>query len=187
MLLLMPVAVFGETGTSHMSQYAGEEKREIKSLSEMDIEELRNGGGWGLAKAAELNGVPGPAHLLEMKDKIDLSARQVGIIENLFEKMKRKAIPLGIELITLERELNSHFADGTITHDLLDALLERIARVRKDLRYVHLSTHLETPDILTPQQITLYNRLRGYSSEDPCKNIPAGHDPKMWKKHHGCP
>ena len=52
------------------SPYAGLEAREIKSLSEADIEELRRGGGWGLALPAELNGVPGPAHLLELRDEI---------------------------------------------------------------------------------------------------------------------
>jgi hypothetical protein len=88
------------------SKYAGEEKRDIKSLSETDIEELKNGKGWGLAKAAELNGVPGPAHLLEMKEEIDLSAKQIQAIEEIFKKMKQEAIPLGLELIDLEMELN---------------------------------------------------------------------------------
>jgi len=36
------------------------------------------------------------------------------------------------------------------------------------------------------EQITLYNKLRGYSSDDPCQNVPKGHDPMMWKKHHNC-
>lgn len=55
------------------SPYAGLETRAIKSLSDADIETLRQGGGWGLALAAELNGVPGPAHLLELKDEIGLA------------------------------------------------------------------------------------------------------------------
>ena len=58
---------------------------------------------------------------------------------------------------------------------------------RAQLRFVHLSTHLKTPDILTLEQIKLYNELRGYSADDPCTNIPAGHDPEMWKKHNNCP
>jgi len=186
-LILMPLITFSAANHSHKSKYAGEENREIKSLSESDIEELKNGKGWGLAKAAELNGVPGPAHLLEMKDEIDLSAKQVLAIEDLFKKMKQEAIPLGLELIELERELNNHFANKTVTYELLDVLLKRVAQVQKKLRYVHLSTHLKTPNILTPEQITLYNKLRGYSSDDPCENIPIGHDPEMWKKHHNCP
>jgi hypothetical protein len=186
-LMLIPLSTFSGANPSYKSKYAGEEKREIKSLSEADIEELKNGEGWGLAKAAELNGIPGPAHLLEMKDEIHLSTEQVRVIEDLYKKMKQAAIPLGLELIELERELNDHFANRTITDELLDGLLERIAQVRKKLRYVHLSTHLKTPNILTPEQIALYNQLRGYSADDPCKNIPKGLDPEMWKRHHNCP
>lgn len=186
-IALVPNSSFSASNHSHKSKYVGQEKRKIKSLSESDIEELKNGSGWGLAKAAELNGVPGPVHLLEMRDEIGLSVKQVQTIEDLYQKMKKAAVPLGLELIELERELNNHFVNRTITHESLDALLEKIAQVRKKLRYVHLSTHLKTPDILTPEQIGLYNRLRGYSTDDPCENIPKGHDPAMWKKHHNCP
>ena len=186
-LVLVPLVAFSAADQPYQSKYAGEEKRAIKSLSKTDIEELENGRGWGLAKAAELNGVPGPIHLLQMKDKINLNANQVRAIDDLYQKMKEAAIPLGLELIELERDLNDYFANRTITSELLGDLLENIAQVHKQLRYVHLSAHLKTPDIITPEQMALYNQLRGYSSDDPCENIPAGHDPEMWKKHHHCP
>ena len=186
-LILLHALTFSAADHSHKSKYAGEEKRKIKSLSETDIEELKNGKGWGLAKAAELNGLPGPVHLLEMKEEIHLSAKQIRVIEVLYKKMKQEAIPLGLELIDLERELNNHFSNRTITDELLGLLLERIGQVQKKLRYVHLSTHLKTPNILAPEQITLYNKICGYSTDDPCENVPKGHDPKMWRKHHNCP
>jgi hypothetical protein len=186
-LMLIPMSIFSAADHSHQSKYAGEEKREIKSLSATDIEELKTGKGWGLAKAAELNSVPGPVHLLEMKEEIDLSANQIRAIEDIYKKMKQEAISLGLELIELERELNNHFANRTITDELLRQILQGIAQVHRQLRYVHLSAHLNTPDILKSEQITLYNKLRGYSSGDPCENVPKGHDPEMWKKHHNCP
>jgi hypothetical protein len=186
-LTLIPFSSFPASKHSHKSKYVGQERREIKSLSESDIEELKNGRGWGLAKAAELNGVPGPIHLLEMKEEIKLSPEQIRRIEDVYQRMKRGAIPLGLEFIELERKLNNHFAKGTITEKLLNKLLGEIAHVYKKLRYTHLAAHLETPNIVTPQQIALYNKLRGYSSEDPCENIPKGHDPEMWKRHHNCP
>lgn len=185
--LFVPFSSYASSDSPHKSKYAGEERREIKSLSESDIEELKNGRGWGLAKAAELNGVPGPIHLLEMKKEINLSPDQVQKIERVYERMNKQAIILGLELIDLERKLNNHFANGTITKNVLEDLLEKIAQVHKKLRYTHLAAHLEIPYILTHEQITLYNKLRGYSSEDPCENIPEGHDPEMWKKHHNCP
>ncbi len=187
LFFLIPLCAHSASEDSHKSEYVGQEKREIKSLSESDIEELENGKGWGFAKAAELNGVPGPIHLLEMKKEIRLSSEQIQKIEDIYQEMKKQAIPLGLELIELERRLNNHFANRTITDNLLHKLLGEIVQVRMKLRYVHLSAHLKTPDILTFEQITLYNELRGYSSNDPCTNIPAGHDPAMWKKHNDCP
>ena len=73
-------SLFFLAGTIHaatphklQSNYVGQEKRQIKTLSQDDIYDLQNGNGWGLAKAAELNGVPGPKHLLEMKEEIKLT------------------------------------------------------------------------------------------------------------------
>lgn len=171
---------------SYKSKYTGQEKRRIKSLSADDIEQLKTGKGWGLAKAAELNGMPGPSHVLQMKDKIELTAEQREKIQILFNEMKRNAIPLGEKLVKLESELNDDFANRAITQRSLKEKLAEIEAVRSQLRFVHLVTHLQTPDILTPKQVSLYNRLRGYSNDDPCSSIPTGHDAAMWKKHNGC-
>jgi hypothetical protein len=57
---------------------------------------------------------------------------------------------------------------------------------RADLRFVHLSRHLETPGLLTPDQIARYAALRGYADGDRCADVPAGHDPAMWRRHNGC-
>lgn len=184
--LFVTLAIAAAEKPVYESDYVGQEKRRIKSLSDDDIQQLMQGKGWGLAKAAELNGMPGPAHVLQMKDKIHLTSEQQAKVQAEFQGMKSKAIPLGERLVTLEGELNELFADRTITDDLLKEKLNAIARVRAELRYVHLSAHLNTPKILTEQQVDQYNRLRGYSSGDPCKNIPEGHDVKMWKKHNDC-
>jgi len=170
---------------SHHSKYAGEENRAIKSLSQSDIEELQRGGGWGLAKAAELNGVPGPVHILEMADKIGLTDAQREQIENLYQQMQREAVALGERFIQLEAALNDAFNDGSITQLLLEKRVSEIETLRAELRIVHLSAHLKTPRILTSDQIALYNQLRGYG-KDPCQNIPEGHNAAMWKQHNGC-
>jgi hypothetical protein len=190
--LAFPIVMLGfaaqasDTQHSHVSKYAGQEKQAIKSLSPDDIAELRRGGGWGLAKAAELNGVPGPAHLLEMKDEVPLADEQVSTITKIYEGMKAQAIKQGERLISLEWELESHFQNRTITDAILRSSLEAIAEVRKELRYVHLATHLQMPEILSPDQIEKYNALRGYSNAGPCANVPDGHDAEMWRKHNGC-
>lgn len=167
------------------SKYAGQEKRQIKSLSEADIAELRRGGGWGLAKVAELNGLPGPAHLLELKDQIPLTAPQIVAISKIYKSMKAKAVAQGEMLIVLERRLDRHAKDKTITDETLRALVAKIAVARGELRYIHLSTHMKTPVILSAEQIEKYNALHGYAA-NPCAKIPAGHDPVMWRKHNNC-
>jgi len=167
------------------SKYAGQQNREIKSLSPEDILELRRGGGWGLAKAAELNGVPGPAHLLELKSEIDLTDKQIKALRIVYDEMKRKAIRKGEELINLETNLEKLFVERTINDNRLRSLLTDIALVRGELRYIHLSTHLKTPEILSESQIIKYNIVRGYSN-NPCLSVPAGHNPEMWRKHNGC-
>lgn len=184
-LSMLAAAAVADTGHGHGSKYSGQESRAIKSLSADDITELRRGGGWGLAKAAELNGVPGPAHLLELKDAIPLTPGQVADITGLFEAMRAEAIRGGERLIELEQALEIHFRDGTVTDAILKQSLDAIAAARRDLRYTHLATHLKTPQILSPAQIARYAELRGYS-KNPCENVPAGHSAELWKKHNGC-
>lgn len=155
----------GYANETSKSPYAGQEKRQIKSLSEKDIDDLLNGRGWGLAKAAELNGMPGPSHIIEFGDKIDLNDKQKARIQSLFETMKAKAIQWGTKLVQAERELDQMFANKSVAEKTLKAQLEKIAQIRSKLRYVHLATHLQTPKILTRHQIVSYNQLRGYGNK----------------------
>lgn len=185
-LLVVLMSITLEANTIYKSKYIGQEGRLIKSLSADAIQQLKTGKGWGLAKAAELNGMPGPSHVLQMKNEILLNKDQVARVKNLFENMKLKAIPLGNKLIELEKKLNESFANRTITKETLKKQLHAISKVRMKLRYVHLETHLLTPNILSKEQVDKYNRLRGYNSGEPCKNIPKGHDAEMWKKHNDC-
>ena len=46
------------------SPYAGMQARPVKALSDQQIADLKAGRGMGLALPAELNGYPGPSHVL---------------------------------------------------------------------------------------------------------------------------
>lgn len=167
------------------SPYAGMQHRAIKSLSDADIEELRRGGGWGLALPAELNGLPGPAHLLELKAQIPLAAEQVRAIQGLFDAMRAAAIPVGERLIAAEAAIEQAFASGEVDDERLRQLLQAAESARSELRFIHLSQHYATARLLSPAQITRYNVLRGYA-DDPCSKVPEGHDPVMYRRHMGC-
>ena len=186
-LLLSGLTARASEGASpHRSPYAGQQSRAIKSLSADDIDELRRGGGWGLAKTAELNGAPGPLHLLAMKEEVGLDEPQRSAVKAIYRRMKSRAVLRGERLIELERRLESGFRSRTITDALLRASLDDIAKARSALRYVHLSAHLETLKILSERQIRSYNTLRGYADADPCAAVPEGHDANMWRRHNGC-
>ncbi len=163
-ILFWCLAVPSKAADSAPSPYAGEESREVKSLSAEDVAELRRGGGWGLAKAAELNGMPGPIHLLELKDDIPLTRVQVTVITAVYERMREAAIAEGEHFIAAERALEDAFRAGAVTEESLRALLAEVARSRARLRFIHLSAHLETPALLTHEQIARYDALRGYGA-----------------------
>ncbi len=165
--------------------YAGLQNRAIKSLSDQDIEELLRGGGWGLALPAELNGMPGPAHLLKLKDKIGLSEDQARGIQSPFDQMKQAAIPVGERLIAAEAAIEARFASGQVDEASLRRLLAEAEAARTELRFIHLSQHHKTVPLLRPEQIQRDQVLRGYA-DDPCKNIPAGHNPEKYRRHMGC-
>ncbi len=60
----------GYGGPGHSSPYVGMEKRAVKALSEQQVADLRAGGGMSPALPAELNGHPGPLHVLKLGDKL---------------------------------------------------------------------------------------------------------------------
>src|ERR1700722_10778080 len=79
--------------------YPGMQTRSIKALSDQQIADLREGRGMGLALAAELNGYPGPSHLLELSDKLGLSDAQRNGARSMFEAMKAETISISERLI----------------------------------------------------------------------------------------
>ncbi|TGG90260.1 hypothetical protein E4656_19230 [Natronospirillum operosum] len=148
---------------THEHEHQGSEDQQsqaIASLSTQDIAQLRAGAGWDLALPAELNGVPGPAHLLELEQEIELDARQAGQIRGLEDAMRTAAIEEGERFIELEAELNRRFRERAIDKEILQDLLGEIAESRARLRHVHLATHLDTLEILHEEQIDRYNTLR---------------------------
>ena len=106
--------------------YAGLEQRAVKALSEQQIADLRAGRGMGLALPAELNGYPGPSHVLENADALGLSAEQRERTKGLFEAMKAEAVPVGERLIEQEAKLDRLFAERAITPANLNAATEEI-------------------------------------------------------------
>lgn len=160
-LLASAAATYAQT------PYAGMQARPVKALSEQQIADLSAGRGMGLALAAELNGYPGPAHVLELADKLNLSADQRASIQGLFDSMKAEAVPLGSKLIEQETDLDKQFAGHTVTPDSLKASTAAVAATQGTLRETHLKYHLSTAAVLSPGQMQRYAELRGYGVQAP--------------------
>lgn len=168
--LILCSLLFCGAGAAAQSPYAGEEQRHIKALSPERIEGLEAGHGLGYAKAAELNGYPGPKHVLELADDLGLDDDQLRRTEALKETMHERAGELGRDLIAVEAELEAAFAEETITRERLVELVSRSARIEGQIRLVHLQAHLQQVELLEDQQVDEYMRLRGYTEQN------GGHD-----------
>lgn len=155
------------------SPYAGQENRAIKALSPGEVDDLLAGRGMGLAKAAELNGYPGPAHVLELADRLALAPEQRAATDALFLRMNADARRLGAAIVAAERELEHGFAARRLDDAALQARLADLARLQGELRFIHLRTHLAQAALLTPEQIRRYQTLRGYAETD---RPASGHD-----------
>jgi len=158
----LAVALITLAGCAGHSPYGGMQSREIKALSAADIEGLRQGRGMGFALAAELNGYPGPLHVLELADRLALTPAQRSATLALQRRMTADALAAGEELIQAERELDQLFAGHAATPERLNESLARVARAQARVRGAHLQAHLEQVRLLTADQVATYNRLRGY-------------------------
>lgn len=169
------------TGESRAaSPYAGQQTRGIKALSEAQTADLLAGKGMEQAKAAELNGYPGPMHVLELAGPLALSGAQKQASEALMNQHKAEARALGARLVEAERDLDRAFASRQVDAAQLDVLTREIGLLQARLRASHLHTHLQQAGLLTPQQINLYAELRGYSD---APGAAAGHSGHSGHQH----
>jgi Spy/CpxP family protein refolding chaperone len=147
---------------AQQAPYAGQETRPVAALSAADIAALEAGEGWGLALPAELNGYPGPAHVLEHAEALGLTPEQRARVEAIFEAMRAAAQRAGLVYIEAERNVDRLFLEGNATPATLAAATGRAGEALGALRTVHLTAHLEVTPLLTRHQRHLYTQLRGY-------------------------
>ena len=161
--LLLSAPVFAQ----HAAPYAGMQARPVSGLTEQQVADLQAGRGMGLALPAELNGYPGPLHVIELAEQLGLSPDQLAGARRLFEAMKADAVPLGHRLIQQEAELDGLFAMKAVTPVSLGDATRRIGQTQAELREAHLKYHLAMLAVLSPDQVRRYGELRGYGTGAP--------------------
>lgn len=174
-MILVAFLVRGSAVQEAQSPYRGQEGREIKALSPEEIKALQAGEGMGLAKAAELNRYPGPKHVLDLAEALELTEGQRARTREAFDRMKKNAVDLGSAIVEQERALDRMFRERVIDQEKLEAAVREIAELQGRLRLAHLEAHLELDSVLTDDQVARYTMLRGY--HDPSQHHqPRRHD-----------
>ena len=164
-LLALSMLVANAANAAEQSPYAGWQDREIKALSAEQVDDLRSGRGMGLALAAELNGYPGPRHVLDLAGQLGLTTEQRAEAQRLLAEMQAQAIVLGEQVIAGEAALESMFSEGAAAADSVQAAAIELGRLQGMLRAHHLHYHLAMRDLLSAHQVMRYQQLRGYAAD----------------------
>lgn len=180
-----PALATGATAAAP-SPYAGETARSVKALSAGEIDDLAAGRGMGLARAAELNGHPGPMHARALVAELGLTDDQERRLAAIEAAMREEAKRLGAEILAAERALDAGFAERRLDAAAVERLTAEIGALSGRLRGVHLAAHLKTAAVLTPHQIHRYDVLRGYA-DAPVQPGAAGGGAGQGGQHHHHP
>lgn len=130
-----------------------------------DRDGLLKGEGMGLASSAELNGYPGPKHVIQLRNELGLTLDQLRKAEALMEGVQASAKVIGQQVVDEEESLENLFQSGSPDERKVQSSLQEIGRLRADLRFLHLQAHLRMKEVLTPEQIQKYNKVRGHRAD----------------------
>jgi Spy/CpxP family protein refolding chaperone len=158
------LALISLTAGAQHQPYAGQHQRELKALSAEEVKQYVAGAGMGYARAAELNHFPGPMHVLELADQLQLSPEQRAATQKLMTAHKAQARALGSELVAAERGLDELFRAGTVDAAGLARAVRDSAAAVGEYRLSHLETHRQMRALLSDEQVRRYDELRGYAS-----------------------
>jgi Spy/CpxP family protein refolding chaperone len=149
--------------------YAGQQARAVASLSDEEVQGFLDGRGMGLARAAELNGHPGPMHVLELAEELKLTPGQRAAVQSAFDRMKARARQLGEAYVAAERAVDQAFKSAPANAAAVAARVAEANRLLGEVRFAHLAAHIEITPLLTTEQRARYAELRGYGTQ-------AGHE-----------
>ena len=135
----------------------------------MQMREFRNlqqGRGMGMARAAETNGYPGPKHVLEHSEALELTDDQLERSREIMTRVKTRAPELGNQVVDAEKRLEAMFTEGSVDAAKMDSVLTEIAELRAQLRSLHLTAHLDQAAVLNETQLDKYKELRSAAQSD---------------------
>lgn len=124
---------------------------------------IERGLGYGMARAAEANALPGPKHVLELATPLALEPAQRDTIEALRARMQAEAVRIGRDVLAAEAALDAELARMRPDPARVVALSTAAGEARGRLRAVHLDAHVAAARVLTASQIERYMSLRRHT------------------------
>lgn len=118
--------------TDTTSPYVEQLDSPVRGLSSQEVDDLLKGRGAGYARVAELNGYPGPRHVLDLKQELNLSTQQEWEIQIAFEQMQKEAERLGQVIVEREHKLSRDFTEQVITDTQLQRQTQELAKVYRN-------------------------------------------------------
>ena len=152
-------------GSGSGQPYASLDKRGVASFPDDEVAGIRDGRGMGYALPAELNGYPGPMHILELAAELEITAAQRSEIEVLFQRMKDRARAAGEAYVAAEMALDQVFKSQKADAQTIAQLTRNADAKRADKRLAHLDAHIEARRLLSEPQLQRYATLRGYGTK----------------------
>ncbi len=145
----------------------------IRSLTPEEIAQIGRGEGIGFALPAELNGLPGPRHVLDLADELGLSREQRTRVQQVFDDMRATVVPAGQHYLAAVVALEADIRAGRVTERALPSRVAEVYQLEGELAAAHLVSHLQTAEVMTAEQVGTYQRLRGYESGTPHPGTPT--------------
>jgi Spy/CpxP family protein refolding chaperone len=159
-----------QSGHDHGHQHGGsgdaQAHRRVEACQREFDQVIADGRGFGLAFPADQNGYPGPLHVLELKDRLQLTPEQEARARALFEAMLAEARTRAARLAAAEAKLRRVFAERVADDAVVRTAVAEAEAARAEVRLAHLLTHLRTRDVLTEAQRQTYHHLRWGASKN---------------------
>jgi Spy/CpxP family protein refolding chaperone len=162
--VMIVIAGWGAADAQHGAGHAGAEAVPhhalVQTYEKVFEQNLAEGRGFGMAFVADQNGYPGPLHVLELKDRLKLTADQEARMQAMLAAMFAESRPKSARLLESEAKLRQLFIRGHADEAAVRTAVAEVEKIRAEVRLVHLLTHLKTREVLTEEQRRLYHDAR---------------------------
>ena len=133
-----------------------ESNLEDTSLTKEEVNAYLTGRSLNLDRVAEINHFPNPKKVIEIKSLLNLNRAQNNRTTISYKLMRKYAIKTGRKIVRKENQLNNLFQQTTVDLSAVKKLVNEIAVLKGELRFIHLRARVNQKSYLTNEQISTY-------------------------------